>query len=93
MRLLLRQYLRQRRRKDRCRKLVRNETKQNKKKCLAQTHSVDNPLGHAYTERRRQCCYIVSDSTLIKLLTFLNKPIEFLQKWVATPIGQILHKC
>ena len=32
-------------------------------------------------------------SLVIKLLRFLNKPSELLQKWVATPIDQIWLKC
>ena len=46
-------------------------------------------LGPIYTERQDQCCNVTSDIALIKLLRFLNKPSESLQKLVATPIDQI----
>ena len=35
------------------------------------------------------CCDVVCDISLIKLLRFLVKPSESLQKWVATPTDQI----
>ena len=44
------------------------------------------PLGPVYTERQRQCCYVTSNITLIKLLRFLSKPSDSLQKWVATQL-------
>ena len=49
--------------------------------------------GPIYTERQHQCCDVASDITLNKLLTFIYKPSELLQKWAATPIDQIWWKC
>ena len=49
-------------------------------------------LGLVYTERRHGCSDGASDVVVIKLLWFLSKQSESLQKWVAIPLDQIWRK-
>ena len=44
-------------------------------------------LGPVHTEN--ECYDVANDTALIKLIGFLKKPRESLQKWVATPIDEI----
>ena len=64
--------------KQRFRELFSTEKKQTRKGCTLR--------GPVYSERERQCCDVASDTAPTKLLRFLNKPSESLQKWLATPI-------
>ena len=52
----------------------------------------NHSVGPVYTECQRQCCDVAGSISLIKLLRFLNKLSQLLQKWVVTTIDN-KHWC